>query len=349
MSFFGAGAAGASTEPKDAELVDPPSDSISSLSFSSSPQSDYLAVGSWDNQVRIYEVNAQGQSQGKAAYAHDAPVLDVCWNKDGSKLFSGGVDKAAKMFDLGTGASQQVGVHDAPIKAVRWVEAPSGGILATGSWDKMVKFWDLRTPNPVASVNMADKVYSMDVVYPLMVVGTAERHIQIINLNNPTSIFKSMSSPLKWQTRVVSCFPSATGFAVGSVEGRVAIQYIEDKDSSSNFSFKCHRQDHNGSKDQQAVYAVNAITFHQGYGTFSTAGADGTINFWDKDSKTRLKTFPRNPGPITATAFSKTGGIFAYAISYDWSKGFSGMVPSLPNKVMLHSVKDEDIKKKPRK
>lgn len=53
-----------------------------------------------------------------------------------------------------------------------------------------IKYWDLRTPNPVASITMADKVYSMDVQYPLMVVGTAERHIQIINLNSPTTIFK---------------------------------------------------------------------------------------------------------------------------------------------------------------
>jgi mRNA export factor len=69
-----------------------------------------------------------------------------------------------------------------------------------------------------------------------------------------------------------------------------SLRYIEEKDSSSNFSFKCHRQDQNGSKDQQAVYPVNSITFHQGYGTFCTAGADGTINYWDKDSKTRLKS-----------------------------------------------------------
>lgn len=43
------------------------------------------------------------------------------------------------MFDLNTGQSQQVGGHEAPIRAVRWVEAPTGGILATGSWDKTVK------------------------------------------------------------------------------------------------------------------------------------------------------------------------------------------------------------------
>ncbi|KAG8784815.1 hypothetical protein FRB91_006295 [Serendipita sp. 411] len=345
MAFFGTTTA-ATAEPKDAELVDPPADDISALAFSSAPQSDYLAVGSWDNNVRIYEINSQGQSQGKAAYTHDGPVLDVCWNKDGSKLFSGGVDKAAKMFDLNTGTSQQVGAHEAAVRCIRWVEAPTGGVLATASWDKTVKYWDLRSPNPVASLTMAERVYTMDVQYPLMVVGNAERSIQIINLNNPTTIFKSITSPLKWQTRVIACFPNASGFAVGSVEGRVAIQYVEEKESSSNFSFKCHRQDQNGSKDQQGVYAVNAITFHQGYGTFSTAGSDGTINFWDKDSKTRLKTFPRCPGPITATAFSKTGSIFAYAISYDWSKGYTGKLPSVPTKVMLHAVKDEDIKKK---
>ena len=64
-----------------------------------------------------------------------------------------------------------------------------------------------------------------------MVVGTAERYINIVNLQNPLTIYKTMQSPLKWQTRVVSCFPNAIGFAVGSIEGRCAIQYVEEKDN----------------------------------------------------------------------------------------------------------------------
>ena len=32
----------------------------------------------------------------------------------------------------------------------------------------------------------------------------------------------------------------------------------------------------------QDIYAVNAIRFHKPYGTFSTAGSDGTFNFLDK-------------------------------------------------------------------
>jgi mRNA export factor len=81
------------------------------------------------------------------------------------------------------------------------------------------------------------------------------------------------------------------GFAIGSIEGRVGIQYIEDTTNSTpskNFSFKCHRDE----KTIPNVYPVNAISFHPIYGTFSTSGADGTYYFWDKDSKQRLKSGP---------------------------------------------------------
>jgi len=184
------------------------------------------------------------------------------------------------------------------------------------------------------------------------VVGTAERHIQIFNLTNPTTAFKTIQSPLKWQTRVVSCFTqSATsGFAVGSIEGRVAIQYIDEKDVGQNFSFKCHRRDSAANtKDQALVYAVNDISFHPVHGTFSTCGADGTIHFWDKDARTRLKTFDAVQSPISATTFNRTGSIFAYAMSYDWSKGHSGMTPNHPNKIMLHACKEDEVKKRARK
>ena len=35
---------------------------------------------------------------------------------------------------------------------------------------------------------------------------------------------QTIDSPLKWQTRSIACFPSGDAYAVGSIEGRVAIQ-----------------------------------------------------------------------------------------------------------------------------
>lgn len=127
--------------------------------------------------------------------------------QDGGKLISAGADNAARMFDLSNpqnGQSSQVAQHDKPIKCVRWIETPTGGILATGSWDKTIKvrvftplyvfslvqYWTLGNPTPVGTVQLPERLYSMDVVYPLLVAATAERRIVIINLSQPTTIFR---------------------------------------------------------------------------------------------------------------------------------------------------------------
>lgn len=104
-------------------------------------------------------------------------------------------------------------------------------MIATGSWDKSVRYWDLRQSTPVATLQCPERVYTMDIRDKLFVIGTAERHINIVNLDSPTTFFKTFTSPLKQQTRVVSCVLDATGFAVGSIEGRCAFQYVEDKNS----------------------------------------------------------------------------------------------------------------------
>jgi mRNA export factor len=59
--------------------------------------------------------------------------------------------------------------------------------------------------------------------------------------------------------------------------------------------------------------------------------------------------FEAAPGPISTTTFNRNGSIFAYAVSYDWSKGHSGMTPGHPNKLMLHACKEDEVKKRPRK
>eukprot|EP00913_Durusdinium_trenchii_P000638 g591.t1 len=99
-------------------------------------------------------------------------------------------------------------------------------------------------------------VYTMDVKFPLLVVGCAERHVLVYNLQaiqqNPNP-YKQGQTALKMQTRAISCFPDKTGYAVGSIEGRCSIAYIED--TSKNFAFKCHRTN-------TEIYAVNDIDFH---------------------------------------------------------------------------------------
>ncbi|KAL8287162.1 hypothetical protein RQP46_003614 [Phenoliferia psychrophenolica] len=370
MSIFGAAAKPA--EVKDVEVKNIQADSVSSISFA--PNADYLAVASWSNEVRIFQVGQGGQSEGKAQYTHEAPVLCVDWSKDGTKVFSGGADNAGRIYDVATSQATQFAAHDAPVKCVRWVEINGQGVIATGSWDKTLKYWDLRSPTAVATVNLPERCYTLDVAGSLMVAGTAEKHVSIFNLSNPTTIFKTSVSPLRYQTRAIACIPDGSGYAIGSIEGRVAIQHIDDSKTASNFSFKCHRKDTKTSamaKSTSDVFAVNCLSFHP-LGSLATGGGDsnGTVNIWDHYSRTRLKTFSDVGGNVADTAFSHTGQYLAYAVSYDWycllnlycnktmltispiasrSKGVSPGLPSLPNKVMIHTCLEDEVRRRQKK
>lgn len=102
-------------------------------------------------------------------------------------------------------------------------------------------------------------------------------------------------------------------------------------------------------RDGSDIFSVNSIEFHPQFGTFVTAGSDGTYNFWDKDSKQRLKAMQKcqygpDPAPIPCGAFNSDGSIYAYAVSYDWSRGFQAYNPAqMPAAIMLHATQEAEV------
>lgn len=51
---------------------------------------------------------------------------------------------------------------------------------------------------------------------------------QVFNLTNPQQVFQEIESPLKYQTKCIACFPDSAGYLLGSIEGRVAVQHVEE-------------------------------------------------------------------------------------------------------------------------
>lgn len=211
---------------------------MSGVPFLPQPTANLLVATSWNNSAYCWEITAQGQTIPKAQLKdHTQPVLCCAWNADGSQVFTGSCDKTVRLWNLATSQSQQVAQHDAPIRHCFFI--PTMNLLVTGGWDKTIRFWDCRTPSPALTTQLAERVYAMDVNHPLLVVGTADRNLHVYNLTQPQTPYKSLQSPLKWQTRCVACFPDRTGYLVGSIEGRVAVQHVEDQVAKErNFTFK---------------------------------------------------------------------------------------------------------------
>jgi len=70
-------------------------------------------------------------------------------------------------------------------------------------------------------------------------------------------------------------------------------------------------------------------------------GSDGRYGFWDKDARTKMKGSEQLDLPISACAINPAGTIFAYAASYDWSKGHEHNSPQHKNRILLRNLGDE--------
>eukprot|EP01089_Gocevia_fonbrunei_P015987 TRINITY_DN4846_c0_g1_i1.p1 TRINITY_DN4846_c0_g1~~TRINITY_DN4846_c0_g1_i1.p1 ORF type:complete len:358 (-),score=53.30 TRINITY_DN4846_c0_g1_i1:25-1098(-) len=312
-------------------------DSISAIKFGGPT---YFAVSSWDGQVRIFTRNDKGFSVTNQ-YTHSAPVLSCCWQTNNllgrsDTVFSGGCDNTVKSFTLfqNDKTSRIIGQHSAPVKCVNYISAISS--VCTGSWDKTVALWDIRSPNnksAVQKISVPERVYAMDCQFPSLVVGTADHsQVFIYDLRNTKHVYQTQALPFKYHIRSITCFPDyGSGYAVGSVDGKVAMASITETTHPIDFSFKCHsKSDPTG----DTIYSVNWIGAYprRNSGLFVTAGGDGLWNLWSKQAKSRMYQSP-TVGPLTPITcgdfccdFESGKDALILGYSYDWNKGANSWI-----------------------
>ncbi|KAL0244471.1 hypothetical protein GEMRC1_008555 [Eukaryota sp. GEM-RC1] len=290
------------------ELDSPPSDTISRVRFSpTSP--NLLLASSWDNSVRIYDIES---STIKNHYVHNGAVLDCCYGHD-LYVASGGLDKKLLIYHTEHNSITELGSHEGPISCVDY--SPSSAVYATGSWDKSVKLWDARSSSCASTMVTTGKVYAMGIIDTTLIVGLSGRTLSFFDLRNFGPL-RHIESPLKYQLRSIGTSQSSKLYGIGSIEGRVCIDSL---DETNRFAFKCHRK----KSDQKTfVYPVNSIAFHPVHPTsFATGGSDGVVSLWDGAARSKRKTYTGFRNPVSCVDFSCDGKSLAIASSYNFEEG----------------------------
>lgn len=145
-------------------------------------------------------------------------------------------DNNIKRWDLATNQLTVVGSHAQPVKDIYCCTMNGNPLVISGGWDSRVKFWTWAqgTPlklNQVGEAYLGKPVHYMSGEFPLLVTAHSELYVHYWNLNsianndfNPLGI---IPSPLKYPTTAIACFPDGKGFAIGSIEGRCGIKYVD--------------------------------------------------------------------------------------------------------------------------
>lgn len=320
------------------KISHPPTDGITKVQFFPTNPS-LLGISSWDKSVSIHKIGTNDSTK-EASYIHESAVLDFCIAKN-NNIFSGGLDLSLSKIDVVKGVKTIVAekCHKSSIKCVKYASLGEGDLVVTGSWDKTIKFWDVRMNNTqernkvkeISTIQSLGKVFSMDISRDgkKMIVGTHNRRIEIYDLgynsnkiDNPYQLKLSQTrkSPLLYQSRCIKTFPNGVGYAVSSVEARVGIEYFDNsvEVQKKRFAFKCHRSTQNGIT---TLFPINVIEFHNN-GTFLTGGCDGKIISWDPIKKKKIMNFERiYPTSISSLSYNSNCSFLAIASSYTFEMG----------------------------
>ncbi|KAF0719038.1 Aste57867_1322 [Aphanomyces stellatus] len=333
---------------EEVQLSPSPSDGISCVRFSPDP-SDWLLVSSWDSSLSLYDVPS---NRLRLKTDSDPPLLSCAFGAGRGTAFSGGLQGAVTLRDLEQSPNNAtlLGSHEKAASQLCYSAATSQ--LYSGSWDGTVAAWDPKSKSRTLLLKQSDKVFAMSVHEHLLVVGTANKRVALYDVRRGDAPpIQEMESPLKYQMRCIEFFPDGQGYAIGSTEGRVALEYINQE--RKGYAFKCHRE--KISDSETYVFPINSIAFHPVFGTFATGGCDGIINVWDGDNKKRINQFLKNqttkyPTSIASMAYNHDGTRLAIASSYTFEEGekeyVKGFVSHPDDAIFVRSVQESEVRPK---
>jgi tricorn protease-like protein len=257
------------------------------LSVAFSPDGKTIATGSFDNTVKLWNLEGKELQTFKG---HSNSVLSVAFSPDGKTIASGSKDNTVKLWNLEGKELQTFKGHSNSVWSVAF--SPDGKTIASGSKDNTVKLWNLEGKELQTFKGHSSSVlrvaFSPD--GKTIVTGSDDNTIKLWNLEGKElQTFKGSSSV--WS---VAFSPDGKTIVTGSFDNTVKLWNLEGKELQT---FKGHSN------------SVLSVAFSPDGKTIASGSFDNTVKLWNLEGK-ELQTF-KGSSSVWSVAFSPDGKTIA--------------------------------------
>ncbi|AKV68118.1 MULTISPECIES: serine/threonine-protein kinase [Microcystis] len=270
------------------------SDEVFSVAYS--PDGRYLASGSIDQTIKIWEV-ATGKEL-RTLTGHSGGVFLVAYSPDGRYLASGSIDQTIKIWEVATGKELRTLTVYSYLYGADVVYSPDGRYLASRSDDKTIKIWEVATGKELRTLTghsgpVLSVVYSPDGRYLASGGGLRDNTIKIWQVATG-KVLRTLTGHSDWVLSVVYS-PDGRYLASGSRQTIKIWQVATGK-------------------------VLRTLTGHSDWvwsvvyspdGRYLASGSYQTIKIWEVATGKELRTLTGHSDSVNSVVYSPDGRYLA--------------------------------------
>lgn len=280
---------------------------VSSIAFS--PDGRFLASGSVDSRVRLWEIsNKKILTEFKFEGLFASEVWNVVFSPDGKYLAAANNEKEIKVWEISTGKlintfTQKKGMIIPPGGIVY---TPDGKFLVIGNgWEKTISLWEVSTGRLRYTVTHGGERLPMDISIALspdgkyLASGSKDKFVKLweVSSGNIVSTFNTPSERIT----ALAFSPEGKHLVSGHLDGTLSIWELLDGNGKLITTIKGHQSLRGVIISPDGKYVVSASS-----GAFASV-----IEFWELPTGKLIASFGTNRPLINCVAYSPDGKFLA--------------------------------------